>query len=254
MPERSEGLLDDLEVERSVLGSLEAVLPRVARRLAATRRLVGTTRRLMQVVATTAGSVPELEAAERALSEVAARLESRVRDRPLRVQLDEPALARLRAGEAWDNFAYNPLGIPLSMRFDEDGVRATLPLEPLHEGPPGLLHGGFSAALMDALLGTLVAVQGHEALTASLEVRFRRSVSVDETVELGGRIDKVDGRKIEVVGWIDHERHRCVDARALFVVMPGTWAADPEGRGEQAVTTPAASPAATQPQEGACRC
>jgi acyl-CoA thioesterase FadM len=72
---------------------------------------------------------------------------------------------------------------------------------------------------MDAVLGTLVQVQGIVAVTAGLEVRFLQSVTVDETVDLGGRIAAVEGRKVRVEGWIDHEGVRCVEARALFVAV-----------------------------------
>lgn len=211
--------VEDPGVTRAVFASSEAGRPGVRERLDATRSLVRSTRRLMRAVATTAVDPAEIADVTRSLDDAASRLERRQRSRPLRISLDDVATARVRDGEAWEHFAFNPLGITMRMTLDGDTLRARLALEPHHEGPPDLLHGGFSAALMDALLGTLVQVQGIVAVTADLGLRFRAGVDVAGTVDLGGRIVGVEGRKVTAEGWIDHQGVRCVEARALFVAV-----------------------------------
>lgn len=201
----------------TTFGSVDATRPGTRDRLDAARGLVRAVRRLMRAATTTALEPAEIAVAEAAIDAVSARLEERVRPRALRIALDDAATASIRDGNTWEHFAFNPLGIPLRIRLDGDILRARLQLEPHHEGPPGLLHGGFSAALMDALLGTLVQVHGILAVTAGLELRFRRGVPVEALVDLGGRVLGVDGRKISVEGWIDLEGERCVEARGLFV-------------------------------------
>jgi acyl-coenzyme A thioesterase PaaI-like protein len=99
------------------------------------------------------------------------------------------------------------------------GARATANLTPdaLHEGPPGLLHGGFSAALLDALLGTLIATQGLFAYTANLQLRYLRGTVLDEPVEIVGEVTRVVGRKVYAEGWISQYGRRTVEAQGVFV-------------------------------------
>lgn len=192
-----------------------------AAELRAAHGLVTTTRRLMRAVATTDVAVDDMEAAERALASVAESLEQRRGRRHRRIPFDSAGIARVQDGQPWEHFSFNPLGIPLVMYLHGTRARATLDLDALHEGPPELLHGGFSAGLMDALLGSLVQAQGVRSVTAKLELRFRRAVPLDTKVVLGGEVVESEGRKTWAEGWIEHDGARAVEARGLFVRMPG---------------------------------
>ncbi|WP_300681858.1 PaaI family thioesterase [Nocardioides sp.] len=191
-------------------------------RLAATRSLVAATRRLMRAVATTDVTPDRLAHAERTLSELTAELESSVRPGPLRTDVDRRTFLTATADAPWESFGFNPAGIPLELWWVEGDLHGRMRVEPHHEGPAGRLHGGFSAAVMDALLSALVAAKGHRALTGSLDTRFRRSVPVGTTVDLHARLVTVSGRKITAEGWIEYDGERCVEARGLFIDIAGT--------------------------------
>ncbi|MGH2349752.1 MAG: PaaI family thioesterase [bacterium] len=70
----------------------------------------------------------------------------------------------------------NPIGLKLVFRPDGDGVRAEFVPSDLHVGYDGLVHGGILSALIDDALANVWFARGQEAVTAKLEVRFRREV------------------------------------------------------------------------------
>lgn len=191
-------------------------------RLEATRSLVATTRRLMRAVATTDVAPDQLAEAERVLAEVTAALEVARRPGPLRIDVDRETFLAATEAAPRETFTLNPAGIPLELWWVGGELHGRMRVEPHHEGPAGRLHGGFSAAVMDALLSALVAARGHRALTGTLDTRFRRPITVDTTVELRARLVSVSGRKITAEGWIEHAGERCVEARGLFIDVEGT--------------------------------
>lgn len=209
------------DVEAHTLNLPEGVSTEEAAEMLAAHRLVATTRRLMEAVATTDVDAHELVDAEQRLALVADALEERRQPRHRRIVFDTDAVARVQAGQPWEHFSFNPLGIPFVMTVQGPRAHGTLKLGALHAGPPCLLHGGFSAALMDAMLGSLVQAQGLRSVTAKLEVRYLRGVPLDSTVVLGAEIAESDGRKTWADGWIEHDGVRAVEARGLFVRMPG---------------------------------
>ena len=65
------------------------------------------------------------------------------------------------------------LAPPLVVRRDGDGVVGEATLGLAYEGPPGFVHGGMSALLMDQLLGSAAAAAGLWGMTAHLELDYR---------------------------------------------------------------------------------
>jgi len=66
-------------------------------------------------------------------------------------------------------------------------VRAEFTPSDLHVGYEGLVHGGIIAALVDDALANVWFVRGQEALTARIEVRFRRGVRPGERLVVTAR-------------------------------------------------------------------
>jgi acyl-coenzyme A thioesterase PaaI-like protein len=86
-----------------------------------------------------------------------------------------------------------------------------------HQGAPGLAHGGVISAAVDEGMGYLLWLVESPAVTAHLEVDFRRPVPVGSRLELQARLEGVTGRKIRasLTGWVDGEV--VVEARALYL-------------------------------------
>ncbi|WP_200951237.1 PaaI family thioesterase [Nocardioides sp. Root140] len=192
-------------------------------RRAATVELVEATRALMLAVATTDLPVDDLVEATKSISGLADLLGTETRTRVLRTSFELPAELR-GAGEPWRTYGVNPFGIPLEIHFDGDTARATLVGDALLEGPPDHLHGGFSAHLMDCLLGSLVQGTGERAVTGTLDLRYLSRTPLDAPLDLHAEITGRSGRKIHAVGWIEHEGVRCVEATGLFITIDGVHA------------------------------
>lgn len=116
--------------------------------------------------------------------------------------------------------AANPMAPPITIEDTPTGVRCTVTLDRRFEGPPGFVHGGVTSLLLDEVLGSAATHRGHWGMTAYLHVTYRRALPLDTELVFDARLDRVDGRKILVVGQVaiaSAPEVRCVDAEALFV-------------------------------------
>jgi acyl-coenzyme A thioesterase PaaI-like protein len=96
-------------------------------------------------------------------------------------------------------------------------VRGSFTVTEHHQGAPGLAHGGVISAAVDEGMGYLLWLVESPAVTAHIEVNFRRPVPVGARLELEARLEGVRGRKIRasLTGWVDGEI--AVDAKALYL-------------------------------------
>ena len=167
---------------------------------AAARELVTAVRGLMVVAAITDVDAASMHKATQLVGCAHEMLAARVLTRGRREHLDRSAIARLRCGEPWEVFTHNPMGIPLRISVSGTEATATVMTTALFEGPPGIVHGGFVAAMLDALLSTLVQAQDIRAVTVRLDVRFLRAVETGTRLQLRGSVEAIEGRKIRTVG------------------------------------------------------
>lgn len=181
----------------------------------AQRVLVDAVRRLMRDAATARADEAALVRATQALEEVSALL--RPGEQIRRVAFDEDAVRGVRAGARWMMAPYNPMTVPMEISIDGDHAHAELVPGPLLEGPPGLLHGGFAAHLLDALLGALVQVQGRPGYTVRMDLRFLRPTDLNRPIRVEAVMGATEGRKMNATGWITQDGERTVQADALFV-------------------------------------
>jgi acyl-coenzyme A thioesterase PaaI-like protein len=127
---------------------------------------------------------------------------------------EEPALRNPVNGRQ------NAFAPGLRVRGMADGsVSAETTLDLLYEGPPGYVHGGVSALLLDHLFGAANYWAGTVGPTAELTLRYRRPVPLDVPLTLTARQVSVDGRKLFTTGTIEADGQACVTAEALFIAM-----------------------------------
>ncbi len=182
--------------------------------VAAARGLADATRDLVEAVGLTAVEADELEAARADVRRLADRLRASTRAHPLRTRPPQGD-----AAEAVDGFVSRPTSAVhpvLPMSFDGERLTATWTASPAHEGPPGHLHGGLSAWHLDALLGTLANLVAAPAVTATLEVRYRRPVPVGVPLELVATPGRRTDRRLVVEGTIAAAGETCVEGRGVF--------------------------------------
>ncbi|WP_137723164.1 PaaI family thioesterase [Prescottella subtropica] len=113
----------------------------------------------------------------------------------------------------------NAIAPPLVLEGLEDGtVRGIVTLTLPYQGPPGCVHGGVSAMLLDHVLGVANAWGGKSGMTAQLNTRYHRPTPLFEELTITGKQTSVDGRKIHTVGEIRNAAGEvCVSVEGLFI-------------------------------------
>ena len=109
--------------------------------------------------------------------------------------------------------ARNPIG--LKLRFDVDAAArtavATFTPRPEHQGYADITHGGILATVLDEAMMKLCRELGIPAVTARLEVEFKKPAAPGET--------------LTVRGWIDADRGRVIATRAEITASDGALVA-----------------------------
>jgi acyl-coenzyme A thioesterase PaaI-like protein len=112
----------------------------------------------------------------------------------------------------------NALAPPLPLTGQDDGsISGTTTLGMPYQGPPGFVHGGISALLLDHTLGVANHWAGPSGMTAQLTLRYHRTTPLFEPLTVTGRQVSVDGRKIRAEGSIAAGGEVCVSAEGLFI-------------------------------------
>jgi acyl-coenzyme A thioesterase PaaI-like protein len=112
----------------------------------------------------------------------------------------------------------NAIAPPLRLTGHDDGsIQGVTTLGMPYQGPPGFVHGGISALLLDHTLGVANHWAGPSGMTAELTLRYRRPTPLFEPLTVTGRQVSVDGRKIRTTGTITAGGEVCVAADGLFV-------------------------------------
>lgn len=183
-------------------------------------------RRLVDVAIRTEVDADRVAEARRLLANAAAILGEQAADGPAGIHYN----AEGRSWN-WGNAAVgvrNAIAPPLRLRWDDDGdVRSEASLGVAYEGPPGCVHGGVSAMLLDHLMGeTASAAHTQVVVTGTLTLRYVRPLPLGP-IHLQGRIARQSGRKVTVTAEIRPEgpgHEPAIEASGLFIVP--RWAVE----------------------------
>lgn len=103
-------------------------------------------------------------------------------------------------------------------------VHAELHLGALYEGPPGLVHGGVSALILDQMLGEAAAVGGGPGMTGRLTLHYRRPTPLGD-LATEAWLESTTGRKTIAKGQVrDADGNVTVEAEGLFILP--RWATE----------------------------
>jgi acyl-coenzyme A thioesterase PaaI-like protein len=183
--------------------------------LAAMERLGGTARRLVEAVVRTAVGQDDVLAASLALEAVCADLEQAQHDG---MSPDTEDFVRSRVPLNPVIGTVNPYSFPMTTRvLDDDTVEGEVTLTRVHEGPPGWVHGGIVALLLDQLLGHAIAAAGQPGMTAELRVRYRRPTPFGVPLRLSAAFVHTEGRTIHGTGRIEADGVVTADASGVFL-------------------------------------
>jgi acyl-coenzyme A thioesterase PaaI-like protein len=135
-------------------------------------------------------------------------------------QLDGPYAVNNR-GRHWGNTVVglrNAVAPPLHIDRESTGrVSSGFHLGAAYEGPPGLVHGGVSALVLDQLLGEAAGAGGRPGMTASLTLTYRRATPLGD---LRGEawIERTEGIKTWARGRLSDTEGITVEAEGLFIL------------------------------------
>jgi acyl-coenzyme A thioesterase PaaI-like protein len=156
-------------------------------------RLAAAVRRLNQAVAASAATDDLLDDVAAAVETLADRLE------PHRETSRYPQGERI--GGARGVFLTHPIigattpgAPPLSVAPDGERLVGRVTYRPLHEGPPGFVHGGVMAEAFDAMVVMTAGINGLGGFSRSLLIRFRRPAPLDVSLCYEGEIESTGER------------------------------------------------------------
>lgn len=112
---------------------------------------------------------------------------------------------------------------------DEERSHAEVTLGAAYEGPPGMVHGGVSALLMDQVMGETASQFRRLTMTGTLTLRYLRPLPLGP-VRIDCWIASEVGRKVTVEATIGNPDGTAVEAHGLFIIP--SWAVMDEETGE----------------------
>mgnify|MGYP001061002430 CR=1 FL=1 len=121
------------------------------------------------------------------------------------VEKEEPGWSRLiHQGNIFgDNFVRGDASgkricIQYYFRESDGSIMAKVLFGPEAQGPPGHVHGGCIAAVLDESMGIASWMAGHIVVAAGLNIKFRKMVPLGAPCTIETRVVKVTGRKVKM--------------------------------------------------------
>lgn len=114
----------------------------------------------------------------------------------------------------------NPIAPPLRIVQDrvKGGASSEFFLNALYEGPPGKVHGGVLALVLDQIFGEAAAAGGTPGMTGTLTLRYRKPTALG-ACSAKAWVDSSAGIKTIVKGELrDAEGEVTVEAEGLFIL------------------------------------
>lgn len=198
---------EDLHRERDVYGDL-------------TQR----TRTLIDAVLRTEVDVAEAQEVAAQLDALSERLLAKAREGSYGVAIGSDGTVR-NYGNAVVGVR-NPVAPPLEVQRSEEGrAWADFRLGAQYEGPPGLVHGGVTALILDQICGEAAAAGGKPGMTGTLTMRYRRGTPLGD-LRAEAWIDRTEGVKTFVIGRMaDEQGETTVECEGIFILP--RWARKP---------------------------
>lgn len=125
----------------------------------------------------------------------------------------------------------NPIAPPLEIKRDPVGKAwADFHLGAAYEGPPGLVHGGVAALVLDQLLGEAAGAGGKPGMTGTLTLRYRRGTPLGD-LHAEAAVTRGEGIKTFVSGAISDTDGVTVEAEGVFILP--RWAREAMARQQE---------------------
>jgi acyl-coenzyme A thioesterase PaaI-like protein len=172
-------------------------------------------RELIDATIRTEVDAEEANAARAAIEAVTARLRTRQLDGAYGVTFSTDGDPM-----PWGNVVIgtrNPIAPPLVIhRADDDSMFADVHLGAAYEGPPGHVHGGVAALILDHVLGEVASPMTSPRLTGTITLRYLRMTPLGD-VRAEARIVRTEGHKTYAAGHLADHEGVFVEAEGVFI-------------------------------------
>ncbi len=118
--------------------------------------------------------------------------------------------------------AANSAGMKLSFDLDLDARRArgSFVLGPDYAGGGGFAHGGIIAVVLDEAMGKLSRLADESAVTAELNIEYKRPVPIDKPIVVEGWQEEATGRnRFRVAEIYDLQGNLLARGKGRFVIV-----------------------------------
>ena len=91
----------------------------------------------------------------------------------------------------------NPQSMGLTWYLnDNNTIHAEMVFTLTHQGPPGHVHGGASAAVLDEAMGAAVWRAGYSVVAVNLEINYKQPLPLGQNIVIEAQVTEVHPRKI----------------------------------------------------------
>ena len=121
-----------------------------------------------------------------------------------------------------DNYCFacgkeNPIGLRLDFVVQDDKYVARKVLDREYQGYDGIAHGGILTTMLDeAMAGYLNKELGEKAVTARLDIRYRKPVPI--------------GEELVITSWVESRKGSFVSMKGSIALPDGTIAVEGSGK------------------------
>jgi len=163
------------------------------------------------------------EAGPAAVAAAKARIDSAADELSERLHPGPVGVRQLPDGQtiAWGNAVVglrNPVAPPLVIHHEPNGlVWSDFVLGAAYEGPPGNVHGGVCALVLDHVLGATTHRPGRPAYTGTLTLRYRRPTPLGQPLRAEAHVERTEGVKMFAVGHLADADGVTVEAEGIFI-------------------------------------
>ena len=111
----------------------------------------------------------------------------------------------------------HPCSPELLWQEEPNRIIGTVTFGQAFEGPPGHVHGGWVAGVLDHLMGMTHVRTGHPGMTGGLSVRYLKPTPLNQRIEVSAQATELDDKRTEVKAEMRFGETTTATAEAIFV-------------------------------------
>ena len=111
----------------------------------------------------------------------------------------------------------HPCSPELHWQEASNRITGTVTFSQAFEGPPGHVHGGWVAGVLDHIMGMTHVRTGHPGMTGGLSVRYLKPTPLNQVIEVSAEARDLDDKRTEVKAAMSCGDATTATAEAIFV-------------------------------------